>query len=85
MDTFFIVGGLIMGGFIWFFIAVVLEEPAMKRIREKKYGKGSTQQLSKEDRQSFYIPVAIISILLGLLVAYLGSKGLLPSDTSPYS
>jgi hypothetical protein len=33
MDTFFIVGGLIMGGFIWFFIAVVLEEPALNRIR----------------------------------------------------
>ena len=85
MDGFQILFGLIMGGFIWFFIAVVLEETALNRIREKKYGKGSTQKLSKEDRQSFYIPVAIISILLGLLVAYLGSKGLLPSDTSPYS
>jgi hypothetical protein len=84
MDTFFIVGGLIMGGFIWFSLSVMFEEPALKRIREKKYGKGSTQKLSKEDRQSFYIPVAIISILLGLLVAYLGSKGLLPSDSSPY-
>ena len=84
MDTFFIVGGLIMGGFIWFSLSVMFEEPALKRIREKKYGKGSTQKLSKEDRQSFYIPVAMISILLGLLVAYLGSKGLLPTDSSPY-
>ena len=84
MDAFYIVGGLIMGGFIWFSIAVMLEEQALNRIRDKKYGKGSTQKLSKEDRQSFYIPVAIISIFLGLLVAYLGSKGLLPSDSSPY-
>jgi hypothetical protein len=84
MDAFYIVGGLIIGGFIWFFIVEMLAEPALNRIRDKKYGKGSTQKLSKEDRQSFYIPVAIISILLGLLVAYLGSKGLLPSDSSPY-
>jgi hypothetical protein len=80
MDTFQIVGGLIMGGFIWFFVAVVLEEPALNRIREKKYGKGSTQKLSKEEKQSFYIPLAIVSILLGLLVSYLGSKGLLPNS-----
>jgi stalled ribosome alternative rescue factor ArfA len=80
MDTFQIVGGLIMGGFIWFFIAVVLEEPALNRIRDKKYGKGSTQRLSKEEKQSFYVPLAIISILLGLLVSYLGSKGLLPNS-----
>lgn len=84
MGTFHIVGGLIMGGFIWFFFALVFEESALNRIRDKKYGKGSTQKLSKEDRQSFYIPVAIISILLGLLVAHLGSKGLLPPDSSPY-
>jgi H+/gluconate symporter-like permease len=80
MDGMQIFFGLIMGGFIWFFIAVVFEEPVLNRIREKKYGKGSTQKLSKEDRQSFYIPVAIVSILLGLLVAYLGSKGLLPNS-----
>jgi stalled ribosome alternative rescue factor ArfA len=80
MDTFQIVGGLIMGGFIWFFIASVLEEPALNRIRDKKYGKGSTQRLSKEEKQSFYVPLAIISILLGLLVSYLGSKGLLPNS-----
>jgi len=84
MGTFHIVGGLIMGGFIWFSIAVVFEESALNRIREKKYGKGSTEKLSKEDRQSFYIPLAVISILLGLLVSYLGSKGLLPSDSSSY-
>jgi hypothetical protein len=84
METFYIFGGLIMGGFIWFSIVVMFAEPVLKRIRDKKYGKGSTQKLSKEDRQSFYIPVTIISIFLGLLVAYLGSKGLLPSDTSPY-
>ena len=80
MDAFQIFFGLIMGGFIWFFIAVVLEEPVLNRIRDKKYGKGSNQNLSKEDKQSFYIPLAIISALLGLLVAYLGSKGLLPNS-----
>jgi hypothetical protein len=80
MGAFQIFFGLIMGGFIWFFIAAVLEEPALNRIRDKKYGKGSNQNLSKEDKQSFYIPLAIISALLGLLVAYLGSKGLLPNS-----
>ena len=66
---------LIMGGFIWFFVAVVLEEPVLNRIREKKYGKGSSHNLSKEEKQSFYIPLAFVSALLGLLIGYLGSQG----------
>jgi hypothetical protein len=68
---------LIMGAFIWFFVAVVLEEPVLNRLREKKYGKGSTQKLSKEEKQSFYIPLAVVSALLGLLIGYLGSLGML--------
>jgi len=80
MDTFQIFLGLIMGGFIWFSLAVVFEDSVLNRIRDKKYGKDSNQNLSKEDKQSFYIPLAIISALLGLLVAYLGSKGLLPNS-----
>lgn len=66
---------LIMGAFIWFFVAVVLEEPIFNKIREKKYGKGSTQNLSKQDKQSFYIPLAFVSAILGLLIGYLGSLG----------
>ena len=75
MGTIEIIFSLIMGGFIWFFVAVVLEEPVLNRIREKKYGKGSSQNLSKEEKQSFYIPLAFVSALLGLLIGYLGSQG----------
>lgn len=68
--------GLIMGGFIWFGVAMVLEGPVLNRMREKKYGKDSTQQLSKEEvKAKFYIPLAIISALLGLLIALLGNQG----------
>jgi hypothetical protein len=66
---------LIMGAFIWFFVAVVFEEPVLNRIREKRYGKDSSQKLSKEDKQSFYVPLAVVSALLGLLIGYLGSLG----------
>ena len=68
--------GLIMGGFIWFGVAMVIEQPVLSKIREKKYGKDSTQQLSKKEvKARFYIPLAIISALLGLLIALLGSQG----------
>jgi hypothetical protein len=79
MNLFQIVFGLILGGFIWFLLALVFEDFAMKRIREKKFGIGSSDRLSKEDKQQFYIPLAILSGALGIVVAYLGSKGLLPS------
>lgn len=79
MTPFDIVLGLILGGFIWFFLALMFEDFAMRKIREKKFGIGSDNQLSKEDKQQFYIPVGIISGVLGIIVAYLGVKGLLPS------
>jgi membrane protein DedA with SNARE-associated domain len=76
MPLFSAVMGLILGGFIWFMVAVVLEEPVLKRMQEKKFGKESTQRLSKEEEKSgFYIPLAIVSGLLGLIIAYLGSQG----------
>jgi hypothetical protein len=71
-----VVLSLIMGGFIWFMVSVVLEEPVLNRMREKKFGKESTQRLSKEEEKAgFYIPLAIVSALLGLLIGYLGSQG----------
>jgi hypothetical protein len=79
MTLFDIVMGLILGGFIWFFLGLMFEDFAMRKIREKKFGIGSTDRLSKEDKQQFYIPLAILSGALGIVVAYLGSKGLLPS------
>ena len=76
MPLFYAFMGLIMGGFIWFGVASVLEEPVLNRMREKKYGKESTQQLSKEDAKArFYIPLAIISAVLGLFIGFLGSQG----------
>ena len=75
MPLFYAVMGLIMGGFIWFFITLMLEEPVQKRIREKKFGKGSTEALTKEDTQGFYVLCAVVSALLGLLIGYLGSQG----------
>jgi hypothetical protein len=78
MTLFQIVFGLILGGFIWFFLALVFEDFAMRKIKEKKFGAGSNDRLSKEDKQQFYIPLAILSGVLGIIVAYLGSKGLLP-------
>jgi hypothetical protein len=55
----------------------MFEEPVQKRIREKKFGKGSTEGLTKEDTQGFYILSAVISALLGLLIGYLGIRGML--------
>lgn len=78
MTLFDIVLGLILGGFIWFFLGLMFEEFAMRKIKEKKFGIGSSDQLSKEDKQQFYIPLGILSGVLGIIVAYLGSKGLLP-------
>ena len=75
MTLFTVVLSLIMGGFIWFFITLMLEEPIQKKIREKKFGKGSTEALTKEDTQGFYVLCAVISAVLGLLVGYLGSQG----------
>ena len=76
MPLFYVFMGLIIGGFIWFGVAVVLEEPVLNRMREKKYGKESTQRLSKEEEKArFYIPLGIISALLGLLIGLLGSQG----------
>ena len=75
MPLFYAVMGLIMGGFIWFFITIMLEETAHKRTREKKFGKGSTEALTKEDTQGFYILCAVVSAVLGLLIGYLGSQG----------
>ena len=53
----------------------MLEEPIQKKIREKKFGKGSTEALTKEDTQGFYVLCAVISAVLGLLIGYLGSQG----------
>ena len=75
MTLFTVVLSLIMGGFIWFFITLMLEETAHKRTREKKYGKGSTEALTKEDTQGFYVLSGVASAVLGLLIGYLGSQG----------
>ena len=79
MTLFDVFLGVIMGGFIWFFLALMLEEKVLGNMKKKKFGESSTDKLSREDKQSFYVPLAIVSILLGILVAYLGIKGLLPS------
>ena len=79
MTPFDVLLGVIMGGFIWFFLALMLEEKVLWDKRKKKFGESSSEQLSREDKQSFYIPLAVVSVLLGILVAYLGIKGLLPS------
>ena len=79
MTPFDVLLGVIMGGFIWFFLALMLEEKVLGDKRKKKFGESSSEQLSRQDKQSFYIPLAVVSVLLGFLVAYLGIKGLLPS------
>jgi hypothetical protein len=78
MTLFDIFLGLILGGFIWFFLALMFEDFAMRKIKEKKFGIGSNDQLTKEDKRQFYIPLGILSGVLGIIVAYLGVKGLLP-------
>jgi hypothetical protein len=75
MVLFYLVMGLIMGGFIWFFITIILEEPVGKKIKEKKFGKDSTKALTKADMQGFYVLSALVSALLGLIIGYLGSQG----------
>ncbi len=77
MTLFDVVISLILGGSIWFFVTIVFEESVQKRIREKKFGKGSTERLAKGDMQGFYILSAVISALLGLLIGYLGIRGML--------
>lgn len=79
MTLFDVFLGVVMGGFIWFFLALLLEDKVLGDKRKKKFGESSLEQLSKKDKQSFYIPLAAFSVLLGILVAYLGVKGLLPS------
>ena len=79
MTPFDVLLGVIMGGFIWFFLALMLEDKVLGDKRKKKFGESSSEQLSREDKQSFYIPLAVVSVFLGILVAYLGIKGLLPS------
>jgi hypothetical protein len=78
MTLFDVVMGLILGGFIWFFLGLMFEDFAMRKIREKKFGIGSTDRLSKEDKQQFYIPLGILSGVLGIIIAFLGVNGLLP-------
>ena len=75
MPLFYVVMSLIMGVFIWFFITIMFEETAHKRTREKKFGKGSTESLTKEDTQGFYVLCGVVSAVLGLLIGYLGSQG----------
>ena len=75
MPLFYAVMVLIMGVFIWFFITIMFEETAHKWTREKKFGKGSTEALTKEDTQGFYVLCAVVSAVLGLLIGYLGSQG----------
>jgi len=77
MPLFYAVVGLMLGGVIYLFITIVFEGPMHKRTREKKFGKDSTESLTKEDTQGFYVLSAVISALLGLLIGYLGSQGLL--------
>jgi hypothetical protein len=77
MTLFDIVLGLILGGFIWFFLGLMFEDFAMRKIKEKKFGIGSNDQLTKGDKQQFYIPLGIISGMLGITVDYLDMKGLL--------
>jgi hypothetical protein len=78
MTLFDLVLGLILGGFIWFFLALMFEDFAMRKIKEKKFGIGANDQLTKEDKRQFYIPLGILSGVMGIIVAYLGVKGLLP-------
>jgi hypothetical protein len=78
MTLFDVFLGLILGGFIWFFLGLMFEDFAIRKIKEKKFGIGSNDQLTKEDKRQFYIPLGILSGVLGIIVAYLGVKGLLP-------
>lgn len=77
MTLFSVVMGLIMGGFIYFLITIILEGPTQKRMKEKKFGKDSSRGLTKEDTRGFYIICAVVSALLGLLVSYLANQGIL--------
>jgi hypothetical protein len=79
MTLFDIFLGVIMGGFIWFFFALMLEDKVLGDMKKKKFGETYPEKLSSSDKQSFYIPLALVSVLIGILVAYLGIKGLLPS------
>ncbi len=79
MTFFDIFLGVVMGGFIWFFLALMLEDKVLGNMKKKKFGESSSEKLSRSDKQSFYIPLALVSVLLGIFVAYLGIKGLLPS------
>jgi hypothetical protein len=81
MTPFDVVLGLILGGFIWFFLGLMFEDFAMRKIKEKKFGIGSDEQLTKEDKQQFYIPLGFLSGILGIIVAYLGVNGLLPPSS----
>ena len=75
IPLFYVVGGLITGGFIYFLITITLEAPVQKKMREKKFGKDSNEALAKKDTQGFYVFCAVVSALLGLLIGYLGSQG----------
>lgn len=80
MTLFDVILGLVLGLFIWFFLSLMFEDFAMRKIREKKFGIGSNEKLAKQDKQQFYFPIAILSGILGIFVAYLGVKGLLPTS-----
>jgi hypothetical protein len=74
--------GLILGGFIWFFLALMLEDFELKKMKENKFGVGSDAQLTRSDKQKFYIPLAVLSAALGVLVAFLGSTAGFPKFES---
>ena len=78
MNGFDVFLGLILGGFIWFFLGLMLEDFVLKKMKENKFGVGSDTRLTRSDKQKFYIPLAVLSATLGVLVAFLGDNGWLP-------
>lgn len=78
MNGFDVFLGLILGGFIWFFLGLMLEDFVLKKMKENKFGVGSDARLTRSDKQKFYIPLAVLSATLGVLVAFLGDNGWLP-------
>lgn len=80
MNGFDVFLGLILGGFIWFFLALMLEDFVLKKMKESKFGVGSDARLTRSDKQKFYIPLAILSAALGVLVAFIGVNGWLPQN-----
>lgn len=78
MNGFDVFLGLILGGFIWFFLGLMLEDYALGKMKEKKFGVGSDARLTRSDKQKFYVPLGIVSAALGVLITFIGINGWLP-------